>query len=335
MNEIPIKNLYYIVLYAFDEVKQKDFLSDKAIEKTHLLSELFIELFIKQVVMISKKGVYKSYSDVEEETMFIRGKIDILKSFSVQKPKMIIQTDQYSEDNSLNQIIKKTLNNILISSTHKRFKSRIKLIYPLFSNVSLIENIKYNQILNRNNEFYRFSLSLAYFINEKVIPSQEEGIKRFVDITRENETMSTLYEAFLRNFYRIHTKYKVSKKQYKWDLTPISDSDMTMLPKMLTDIELEINESTKIIIDAKYYHKALNSRYENQKFCSNNMYQMKAYLDHNPKHNELRGILLYPSNGYDFYEKYQSSKNYTIEFSTINLSNPWAIIEEKLLKIII
>jgi 5-methylcytosine-specific restriction enzyme subunit McrC len=100
---------------------------------------------------------------------------------------------------------------------------------------------------------------------------------------------------------------------------------------MRTDIEIVIDKDTKILIDAKYYKNALSSRYEINKFISNNMYQINTYLEHNLNYKNLRGILLYPSVGYYFDEKYIRKDKYTIEFRTIDLNMDWIHIEKQLL----
>ncbi|MFH5882648.1 5-methylcytosine restriction system specificity protein McrC [Liberiplasma polymorphum] len=333
MSEIPIKNLYYLVLYAFNEMKRKDLLGDKNIDKTNTGSKLLIELFLVQVSKIIKNGIFKSYNTITDEALTIKGQVDIAKTFQITKPKIVMLYDEFNEDNQYNQILKKTMHNILLSNLSVDILQKVKRLYAMFSEVQLVNDIDYNQKFNRVNEAYRFPLALAYLINEKVIPDSSNGDYRFIDILKDNETMSNLYEAFLRNFYRIHTDYKVSSRVYKWDLIPIKDSDFNKIPIMKTDVEL-VKGDLKIIIDAKYSKKALDSRYETLKFTSNNMYQIKTYLDHNRNYDNLRGILIYPSNGYEFNEKYDFQNKYTIELATVDLSQDWPLIENRLLEII-
>lgn len=145
--------------------------------------------------------------------------------------------------------------------------------------------------------------------------------------------MNIIYEAFLFNFYKIKTNYRVEcKKRYSWDLVPINNSKLEKLPIMETDIEIT-NGDNKIIIDAKYYKNAFSNPFEMLKYHSTNMYQMNTYLIHQKQHNSYRGILLYPSNGYHISDKFiQNTYNYTIEFKTIDLNQRWNLIQDELLK---
>lgn len=326
-----------MILYAFNKVKSNKITQDKSFEKDLTASDVIIELFIEEIITIIKKGIFRSYSDIHEESIFIKGKIDLKKSFkSIAAKKQIIH-DEYNNDNNINMIMKYTLNNLLFSNIHDRYKKKIKSIYPLFQDIpyKIIDDDLYkNIVLNRSNLFYDFALRLSVFINKKIIPSDKLGKHSFINIEFDDETMSTIYEEFLRNFYKIHTNYKVSSKEYAWYLEPFNNSDIKYLPKMITDIELLIDEDTKIIIDAKYYKNALSSRYDIKKFSSNNMYQLNTYLEHNLEYKNLRGILLYPCVGYYFDEKYIRRDRYTIEFRTIDLNQNWKKIERDLLEMI-
>ncbi len=60
------------------------------------------------------------------------------------------------------------------------------------------------------------------------------------------------------------------------------------------------------------------------------MYQISAYISKNKKvYENIRGILIYPSNGYEFHEKYVSPESYFIEFKTLDLSKNWNNRESK------
>jgi 5-methylcytosine-specific restriction enzyme subunit McrC len=326
-----------MVLYAFNKVKSNEIKNDKSFEDDYTVSDVLIDLFINEVTQIVKKGLYRNYNEINEESLFIKGKIDVKRSFKSFTIKKNIIHDEYNSENGVNLILKYTLNNLLFSNIRDKHKKKIKVVYPFFQDVpykEISDGLYKNLILNKANNFYDFAIKLSVFINKKVIPSDRLGKKAFIDIAEDNETMSMIYEEFLRNFYRLYTDYVVSSKIYDWYLMPLETSDMSLLPKLKTDIEIIINNETKILIDAKYYKNALSSRYELNKFNSANMYQMNTYLEHNSTFKYLRGILLYPCVGYYFDEKYLRKGQYTLEFRTIDLNQDWEKIENGLLQII-
>ena len=339
MNEIiPIKNIYYMILYAFNKVKNKTLSSTLSSEADISASELLVELFLAEVKYILKRGVYKNYNEIEEDSLYIKGKIDISKSFKSISVKKKIIHDDFNPNNNANTILKFTLSNLLFSNISMVLKRKIKSIYPYFQDIDY-KNIDDNDykyiVLNKSNLHYDFAIQLSIFINKKVIPKDKLGNRTFVDIIQDDETMSMIYEEFLRNFYKIHTNYKVASKEYSWYLEPLENSNINMLPKMKTDIEITINKSSKIIIDAKYYHDALKSRFDKDKFNSSNLYQLNTYLEHNLEFKNLRGILLYPCVNYYFNEKYYRKDLYTIELVTVDLNRDWSEISNSLLNVIL
>ena len=89
--------------------------------------------------------------------------------------------------------------------------------------------------------------------------------------------MARLFEAFVRNFYKVETDLSVSSDSITWQFESEFAEDLEMLPTMLTDITLQ-SKSQKIIIDTKYYKDAFQTRYDKQKINSGNLYQLFAYL---------------------------------------------------------
>ena len=265
--------------------------------------------------------------------------VQIQESIKLIKPNLICQYDEFSQNNVLNQVIKTTLIRVsMLRDINFNLKRKANSLLLEFNEIEevlfskdLLNNIYYNQL----NKDYRFAIDLAVFIYNNSIPAEKYGSYKFIEIFKDEEKMSTIFESFIRNFYKIHSNYNVSRKKYNWDLEPVDNSDINLLPIMETDIEL-IKEKEKIIIDAKYYKDAFNYRFESKKFIPNHLYQISAYMNKNKKlYENIRGILIYPSNGYKFHEKYVSPENYFIEFKSLDLSKDWDCIKNDLLDLII
>lgn len=339
MREIPIKNIYYMVLYAWDKVDNKDLLDDKKLERLQNSNEVIIELFLNEVSRLAKQGLYGEYNENIYNTKFIKGKIQIQESIKLVKPNLICQYDEFSQDNVLNQIIKTTLIRVSrLKDIGAGLKKKAQSLLLEFNEVGevlfsrdLLNSIHYNQL----NRGYRFVVDLAVFIYNNSIPTEEYGGYRFIEIFKNEEKISSIFESFIRNFYKIHSDYNVGRRKYNWDLDPINDSDVDLLPVMETDIELTKGRE-KIIIDAKYYKDAFNYRFESKKFIPSHLYQISAYINKNKRaYEDIRGILIYPSNGYRFHEKYVDPENYFIEFKTLDLSRDWDYIKNDLLDLLI
>lgn len=340
MNRIPIQNIYYIALYAWDKIKNKDFITNIGMENINNINDVVVDLFLFEVGRISKRGLYGEYIDNDYDTEFIKGKINIKESIYLIDPKMNCRYDEFSKNNKINQILKAILSRLyFMRNINNKFKKRTKALLLEFHEVdNLILDEKQFKLItyNKLNQDYLFSIELGYLIYRNSIPTDKANIYDFIEIDKDEERMSTIFEEFLRNFYKVHTNYKIRSRYYTWDLKALEDSNINFIPRMETDIEIEKPEE-KIIIDAKYYRNAFTNRNEIEKFIGTHIYQITAYLRKNINISEkrrLRGVLIYPSNGYEFYEKFVSKEGYGVEFKTINLNNKWDVIEEDLLKII-
>lgn len=338
MSDIPIKNIYYMALYAWDRIKNISTILAKDIEDFESFNDVIVELFLTEVSKTINRGVVKEYINLAEQSKFVKGKINITESLKLIEPNIICHFDEYSENIILNQIIKAVLLRLAKSTEiNSKHKKKSKELLPYFANieeVSLDNKVFDNIIYNRLNMEYKYLLNLGFIIYKSTIPTEEIGKYKFIDIMDNQEQMNLIFEEFLRNFYKIHSHYKVHRRYYYWKLKPINDSNRKLLPRMETDIELT-KDNNKIIIDAKYYKNAFASRYEGKKLISNNIYQMKTYLMQNLNQYEtLRGIIVYPSNGYEINERFYNEKGYFLEFMTINLAMEWKDIKTSLLEII-
>ncbi len=337
-NIIPVGNIYYMVLYAWDRVKDISNIANKDLEEIKDINHVLIDLFLNDVQELLRSGIYKDYTNVTEESKFIKGKIQIKETIKIIQPKIVCSFDEYSEDILHNRIIKSILLRISrFAMIKKEDKKRTRNLLSYFSNVSNMElgSLDISPLAyNRFNKDYEKIIDLGVFIYKNSIPTESKGQYKFIDIMEDEEEMSLIFEEFLRNFYKIHSSYKVDRRYYYFDWEAVDSSDIGLLPRMETDIELT-DSKHKIIIDAKYYKSAFSSRYEARKLIGDNIYQMKTYLIQNLKESEkLRGILLYPSNGYSIDERFSSGLGFTMEFRTIDLSMKWEDIKSKLLNIV-
>lgn len=92
---------------------------------------------------------------------------------------------------------------------------------------------------------------------------------------KEDRLMANLYESFIRAYYE--RKAKVEKRPFLANGNHFRKKEN--IPKMQTDISfLDHNNQINLIIDAKFYCKIYQEFYEKEKFNSNNLYQMYAYL---------------------------------------------------------
>lgn len=342
--QIPIENIYYLLCYAWNKLEEKERVNVSVDDKTELL-DLFAKILINGTKILLKRGIDRSYIDFTDEIAGVKGKVQIsqtLKSNLLFKQRTVCTFDTFSSNILTNRILISTIHSLSrTKGLDKELKKELISLQRMFSGIDLIQinNSLFNQIkLNRNNRFYGFLMNVCQIIYENTLPSEEQGNYKFSDFTRDENKMNQLFEAFIRNFYRIEqNKYNIVKKEsIYWQFESDTLDSFQFVPKMETDITLE-NNTEKIIIDAKYYRETMIINYDKEKIKSNNLYQLFSYLlnqeDNTPKTVNAKGILLYPTieKDYDLQYKY---KTHTIEIRTINLNSNWKLISNRLKEII-
>jgi 5-methylcytosine-specific restriction enzyme subunit McrC len=342
--QIPIENIYYLLCYAWNKLEEKERVNVSVDDKTELL-DLFAKILINGTKILLKRGIDRSYIDFKDEIAGVKGKVQIsqtLKSNLLFKQRTICTFDTFSSNILTNRILVSTIYSLSrTKGLDKDLKKELITLQRMFSGIELIQinNLLFSQIkLNRNNRFYDFLMNVCQIIYENTLPSEEQGNYKFTDFTRDERKMNQLFEAFIRNFYRIEqSKYNIVKKEtIDWQFICDEKDSYQFVPKMETDITLE-NQTEKIIIDAKYYRETMIINYDKEKIKSNNLYQLFSYLlnqeDNTPKTVNAKGILLYPTieKDYDLQYKYET---HTIEIRTINLNANWKLISNRLKEII-
>lgn len=342
--QIPIENIYYLLCYAWDKLDEKERVNVSIDDRTELL-DLFAKVLINSTKMLLKRGIDKNYIDHTEELAGVKGKIQIsqtLKSNLLFKQRTICSFDDFSANIISNRILVSTIHILTrTKGIDKKLKNELVSLRRMLLGIDQIKITKalFKQVkINRNNRFYGFVMNVCQIIYESTLPSEEHGQYKFSDFTRDDNKMSQLFEAFIRNFYKIEQhKYKTVKKEIiQWQFENTAKESFQYLPRMETDITLESNDE-KIIIDAKFYRETMTVNYDKERIKSANLYQLFSYLlnqqDSNLKTLNAKGILLYPTieTDYDLNFKYC---NHNIQIRTVNLNSNWKKISSRLKEII-
>lgn len=335
---ILIKNIYYMLTYAFQSLRQSnyDLVATEEFENIH---DMFAAILGKGVASQLKQGLYREYILQEEELSVLRGKLNIqgtIRNKIQHKQKLSCEYDELSENNLLNQILKTTMQVLVRQKTVKQeHKVVLKKNLVFFDNVDEIEpsQIKWDKIrYQKNNQSYRMLMNVCYLVISGLILSTEKGEVKLATFL-DDRAMHSLYEKFILEYYRYHhPEYKANPDTIPWD---IDDGMIEFLPAMVTDITLKHGGRT-LIIDAKYYAHTMQSQYDIQSIHSGNLYQVFAYVKNLDKDNtgNVAGMLLYaktqeqitPNN------KYSMGGN-TIWVKTLDLNLPFSQIAEQLEKI--
>lgn len=298
---ILIKNIYYMLSYAFQILKQSNY-DAVASERFDHAQDLFAAILSKGIAQQLKQGLYREYIAKKETLSVMRGKLDMpetMRNRIQHRQKLACEFDELSENNLLNQILKTTVHYLLMDDgVDGSRKAALKKLLVFFDGIELLKpsEIQWSRIYyQRGNKNYELLINICYFVLDGMLQTTEKGEYRMAAFPDEH--MSRLYEKFILEYYRQHHTYlsEVKAGQVKWNLAGDNSESMTrLLPVMQTDIMLRLKEKI-LIIDAKYYGRILQKQFDKYTLHTGNIYQIFSYVKNQDKDNtgNVAGILLY------------------------------------------
>lgn len=339
---ILIKNIYYMLSYAFTVLKQEDY-RDVSVEEFQNIHNLFAAILAMGIGWQLKQGLYREYLSRKEVLTSVRGKIDIPGSIQnrlARKHALTCEYDDLSENNLLNQILKTTVMLLLRhGNVDQARKSSLKKEMLFFSNVDTVapRAVRWQDIrFQRNNRSYHMLISICQLILEGMLLTTEGGEHRLATFIDE-QRMCRLFEKFVLEYYAKECpRVKASAARIPWAL---DNGIGTLLPIMQSDIML--TQGSKIlIIDAKYYASITQAQYDVHTLRSNHLYQLFSYVknkdaEFGQEPHTVSGMLLYARTD----EAMQPDQNYLmsgnrISVRTLDLNRDFSTIAAQLNAII-
>lgn len=298
---IFIKNIYYMLAYAFQVLRQKNY-DDVDAEDFDEIQDLFAAILAKGVSQQLKQGLHREYITKNEALSVMRGKLDIQGTINnqIQRKKLLsCEFDELSVNNIFNQILKTTITILVRDSGVKAsHKADLKKVILFFNEVDAIEpsGIRWDSLIyQRNNKNYEMLMNVCYFVLDGMLQTTDKGNYKMASFSDEH--MHKLYEKFVLEYFKRHHSYlsEVRAARVKWDLDPGTEESMIrFLPIMQTDIFLRYKDQV-LIIDTKYYGHTMQMQYDKATLHSGNMYQIFAYVKNQDTANtgNVSGMLLY------------------------------------------
>ena len=334
---IYIKNIYYMLSYAFQVLKQDNY-DEVAHEKFDYVQDLFAAILARGVAQQLKQGLYREYVTKHDTLTVMRGKLDMpetIRNRIQRKQRLACEFDELSENNALNQILKTTINVLMRDKdVAQERKSALRKLWIFFDGVQTIEpsSIHWGRLVyQRNNRNYEMLMNICYFVLDGMLQTTESGEHKIAHFSDDH--MARLYEKFILEYYKKHyPQIRTAASQIDWAL---DDGIGTMLPTMQSDIMLSYKKGDidkTLIIDAKYYAHTTQVQYDVHTLHSNNLYQIFTYVKNKAtKGGEVSGMLLYAKTDEEIYpdNEYQMSGNKII-VKTLDLNCDFETISEQL-----
>jgi len=348
---IPFRNLWYMLLYAMNELPLRRISNLEDIEESPPLDAQLAIILSKLIEQRLRIGLGRDYIDDRRLLKGIKGRIDFsecIKKHLFERNQFVCRFQRFSVNEPKNQIIRSTLLRLVqagefgpdVESANK-IRHKLRALVRAFEGVDLIE-LKPELIrrikLGRNDGDYRLILAVCELLLLRLMPRDSEGIHKLPSVDRDAFVYHRIFEKFVANFYRFHLDGwdVIHGKLLRWK----TKSPSRYLPIMRPDITLQEKSSGKmIIIDTKFTAKTLiKGRTGKEQFVSQHLYQLYAYLrtqEHiSENHRNATGILLYPSTGKRVISESIELQGLTMRIEQVDLTSPWQEIERFLLNLI-
>jgi len=296
-HRILIKNIYYMLAYAFRAVKLSA-MEKLAAEEFGHLHDLMAEILAQGVAGQLKRGLYREYVTEREHLGMLRGKLELRETVQNRlrcRRHLVCEYDELSEKHLFHQILKTAMLMLLKHSdvSPERGKELKKLILR-FDRVDALDpfRIPWNRLhYHRYNANYEFLMNICRFIFRGLLPTTEKGNHKMASFPDDRD-MSALYEKFVLEYFRFHhSDLRPAASRVAWN---VDGEGSDFLPVMQTDVTLRHGGHT-LIVDTKYYSRIMQERYDRRTFHSGNLYQIFTYVKNQDRHGtgNAAGLLLY------------------------------------------
>ena len=346
---IPIRNLWHMLLYAWNQASLSGFVTPGEVESAPTLDALFATVLSRSMQQRMRIGLGHAYVNEARSLRGVRGRINFsesLKQHAFEQGEADCEFQQFSANEPRNQIIRSTLLKLVQNGNFGPDKTeadavryRLRWLVRNLDGIDLIDltpALIGRHLLAQNDHDYQLMLSVCELVLQRQMPLETWGIHPVPGLDRDGLILHRIYERFVANFYRIHLKgWEITaQKRLDWHAGETSEH----LPSMVPDLVFQ-NQNTGqlIILDTKFTQSLVENQWGKPIYESSHLYQLYAYLrsqEHlSEAHRLASGILLYPATQNAFPERVQL-QGHPILMECVNLAAPWQEVERQLLALV-
>lgn len=239
------------------------------------LLELFIGIFIDELLSLFNRDINRNYNLNLENQSFIKGKIDFaetVKHNSYKNHLHYVRFDQFTENIIINRIFKTVILNLIKRTTVKENKMKLKQSLLWLEDVEAVrlnnEIWKSVMFSHLNNQYKPvFNLAKLFYYNSS--PNLNRGDEMVFSFL---VPINQLFEMYIFEAIKSYNSYY--KVNYQGPVRYLAKQDGNNKLQLIPDITITENEDIKYIIDAKYKEVDINN---NINVSQADIYQMLAY----------------------------------------------------------
>lgn len=212
---IPIRNLWYMLLYAWNEVRLRDRWAAEVESAPHLDALLAI-ILTNLMHQRLRLGIGHDYRQHQALIRGVRGRVDFtcsLRRLAFQHGQASCRFQTYSPNIARNQIVRSTLARLALvgdfgnSSKSESLRHQVRALVRDLAPIDLIEltpEFIRREQLRRHDSDYRVMLAICHLIAQRQMPCEMAGQEQLPFLDREAMTLYRVFEKFVANFYQMH-----------------------------------------------------------------------------------------------------------------------------------
>lgn len=348
--EIPLRNLWILFLYAADLV-QFNGRFDHEVEAARDLPEMIARVLAHVVEDRLKRNLSRGYQPRAAVFSRVRGRIDMLKTESqrlMERGQVACRFEEHWMNTPRNRLVRAALVRLSVRVRAQDVARRCRQIAGAIGRFG-VDDIKPSRAelaqdqIGVNEAQDRFMVALARMVFNSDLPNQEDGQIKGTLPEASVHLVRKLFQRAVCNAMKLELTplgWQVwGGRKIAWPVVAASSGLKAILPGMETDIELTHREyNRRIIIDTKFTSLLTSSRFEREVLKSGYLYQLYTYLrsqerDTDPLSLSARGMLLHPQIG-GAYDEWVELQGHVLHFKTVDLTLDAAGFEASLRKLV-
>ena len=347
--QIPLRNIWLLLLYAADLVRFKD-IQRVEVESSSDLPELIARLLVRTVDQRLRRNLSRGYQARHAVLPRVRGRIDVLATESgqlLERGRVACRFEDHTMDTPRNRLVRVALDYLAVHVHDKEVAQECRRLSQALGRLGVgahkpsRASMATDQI-NRNETADLLMVSLAKMVFEVLIPSEQTGGRHAVSADVDVHLVRRLFEKAVAHALRLQLQplgWQVQRgRKLSWPIEQASEGIFAHVPGMQTDIELvHVGDRRKLVIDTKFTHIFTSTQYRQEVLRSGYLYQLYAYLRTQEDALHMLGVrsegmLLHPQFG-ESMDAFIDMQGHRLRFKTIDLTGSAQDFEWQLLNL--
>lgn len=312
------RNIFMEMLRTLREFKFKEFNYSNFKDDKINIFEVFIKMFLNEVLLLTKRGLRAAYIPIESNEKFYKGKLLTsmnIKHNLINKERFYVSYDEFNFNRAENRLIKSTIGLVSKLTSDSRNRQIANQLITFFDGIEFSKSYvsDFNKCISeRGMEHYSKALSWCRIFLKGNSFTPFLGKKAALALLFP---MEKVFESYMASKFRknIGNKFTLKIQDNKYSLFDKPSRVFSLRP----DLVLE-TDTRKIILDTKW--KILSNTKTNKSISQADMYQMYAY---SKKYQADKVILLYPQSDYIDNKaiSFEADDDVKVEVSFVDLLN--------------